>query len=169
MGLPRLRDGPRRHIAGSGDISFDRLLGIGFHHGNMLVRRRMEDDFRSVFFEDASQFRQIPDVGNYRLAFEFGVILQFLLDLEDSIFIMIEEIKLRRAKSGNLAAQLRAYRAARTRHQRSLSGEPAIDSFSVNACLISIQKVLGLHAVRVLQPRKSKQKPCAGPQESRPP
>ena len=118
---------------------------VRLHHGDVLVGRGVEDDTRSVGLEHLTHLGGVLDIGDNREAEQKTAFPRKLaVDLEQRRLGVVDENELERAEPGELAAKLRANRAACTRDHDDLTGDVARDRFEIDLNWLSTQDVLDL-------------------------
>ena len=135
-----------RHLIRSFHIVLDGLVGALLHEGHMLVGRRVEDDVRSVLFDDRVDPLRVPhraDKGHQMEVVIFSP--QLLLDLVGIIFVYIEDDQRLRSGRGDLPAQLAPDGAASSGDHDHLILEHFHDLTVVDLDLGSPEEVCDLH------------------------
>ena len=128
------------------DVVADRLERVRLHQRHVLVRRRVEDDARPVALEDLCQLRPVADVGEDGDAGrELPLVHELALDLEERRLALVERISRAGFARRDLAAELRADRAAGARDQHGLALEIRRDRLEVDLDRLAAEDVLHLH------------------------
>ena len=124
-----------------------RLERMRLQHRDVLVRRGVEDDGRLVLLEDLAPERlSVLDVDELRQrGGEAALADELALDLEERPLGVVDEDQPRRAHPRDLAAELRADRAARTGDEHGVPFEVAGDLVEVDLHLLAAEHVLHLH------------------------
>ena len=107
--------------------------GDGFHQRNVLVGGGMKDDGRSFMEKDflhAAPVFYVADKGGRGAAMLAD---KFLLDFKNAVFALPDNNQTSRIEAADLAAQFRADRATRARHQNALPRNIARDTIQVGA------------------------------------
>ena len=116
----------------------------------MLVRRRMEHDFRPVLAEHHIEARRITHRTDQNDKVQRRIFpLELHLDVIRIVFINIKNQKLLRIALRNLPAQLAADRSAAARHHDDLAGNILADLVDVDLDRLAPQKILNLHLLEL--------------------
>ena len=100
-------------VARPEDVVRDGLHRIRLEHRDVLVRSGVEDDLRMVALEDRAHLHAVAAVGEHCAHRRVVALLEKLaLDLEERRLALVDEHEPARAEPCELAAQLRADRAA---------------------------------------------------------
>jgi hypothetical protein len=106
----------------------------------------VEDDARLVALEDLAHLRAVAAVAeDGRDGGEIAVVDELALDVEERRLGLLDEHEPRRPDPRDLAAELRADRAARTGHHHGLADEVVGDDAQVDFDLLAAEHVLDLH------------------------
>ena len=112
----------------------------------MLVRRRVEEHLRAVALEDLAHLRLVARVGEHRdRGGVVALVDQLALDLEQRRLALVDEHEPGRAEPGELAAELRADRAAGAGDEHRLVLDVGRDEPEVDLDLLAAEHVLDLH------------------------
>ena len=133
-------------------IILNGLVGAILHQGHMLVRRRVIDDLRTIFFKHllhaaavahgADQHRQVQ----LRKAAP-----QLLLNGIGVVFVNIEDHKMAGVVSCDLATQLTADTPAAACDQNSLTGELPENLTKIYLNRLAPQQILHLHRLQLIE------------------
>lgn len=105
----------------SEDVIFDRLVRAGFHQGDVLMRRRIENYLGAIELENAPYLIFIAHARDERQEFQIGELtFQLLLYIVGVIFIYIEDYQKLGVMRRYLAAKLASYRSAAARDEDGL-------------------------------------------------
>ena len=118
----------------------------------MLVRGRVEDDVGAVLREDLAHPDGVLAVGEDRGgAAEVAVVLELAPDLEQAVLGVLDQHEPLGADARDLAAELRADRAAGARHEHHLPAEVGADAIDLHAHRLAAEDVLDLHLAHLAQ------------------
>src|SRR5690606_27901600 len=97
------------HVSRPKNIACDRLVRMGLHQRNVLVRRGMENDMRFIRPKHAIHLGPVADISNNRRDKHIRKPLcKLLLDLEDTVFTMSDHTQLFASQGAYLPAQFAA-------------------------------------------------------------
>ena len=131
-----------QHRLGADDVGLHRLGGVLLEHRQVLERRRVEDHLGTSRREDLVQSSAVPDVAQDDLVgVEQGPPVDRQLDRVEGRLVAVEHHQLGRFEAVDLAAQLRADRAAGSGHQDATAGEVVGDRLDVGVELVAAQHV----------------------------
>jgi hypothetical protein len=125
-----------------------RLDGVGLHQADVLVGRSVEDDRWSLLGEYLAHPLALLAVGQYGGQHRAGyvaLVFELPLDREEVVLGVVEQDYAVGLDSGDLAAELRADRAARARDQHDLTGQIGADALELHVHGLAAQDVLDAH------------------------
>ena len=138
-------DGDVGDRAGDERVVPDRLERVRLHERDVFVRGRVEDDGGAVLLEDLANLRRVARVREHRRSrMEVALVDELALDLEEAGLAVVDENESSRAHAGDLAAELRADRAAGAGHEHDLVREVARDRVEVDLHRLAPEEVLHL-------------------------
>src|SRR5439155_12896401 len=137
-------DGNVRHRPRPERVVADGLERVRLHHGDVLVGRGVEDHPRLILLEDLAHLRPVLDVSHdSRHGVEAALVDERALDLEQRRLRMVDKDQLGAGgEPRDLAAELRADRAAGARHEHDLVAEIAGDRVEVDLDRLAAEDVL---------------------------
>ena len=106
-------------IEGAEHIVLNRLTAIMLHQRNVLVRRRMNDNLRTIPIKNSFQCRTVTYRKDFNTNIEiiFVCNLQFLLNIVHAVFIDVKKYELLRKHLRHLPAELTADTSSTARDQ----------------------------------------------------
>ncbi len=128
------------------DVVAHALQRVELEHADVLVRRGVEHDLRLVLGEDLAHLRAVAGVredGDARV--EVALVDQLALDLEQRRLALVDQDQPRDAEPRQLAAELRADRAAGAGDEHRASLDVGGDQAQVDLDLLAAEHVLDLH------------------------
>ena len=138
----------RRDPPGREDVVLDRLRGVRLHHRNVLVRRRVHDDMGPVLREEGPHPDLVAAVRHERLDRRVAEAPErpdeLLFDVEEGELGALHEEDARRPEPRDLARELGADRASRTRHHDGLAVEKLVHRLAVELDRAAPEQVLDL-------------------------
>ena len=124
----------------------DRLQRVRLEHADVLVRRGVEEHLRPVALEHLAHLRLVAGVGEHRdRGGEVALVDELALDLEQRGLRLVDEHEAGRAEPRELAAELRADRAAGARDEHRLVLDVRRHEREVDLDLLAAEDVLDLH------------------------
>ena len=132
------------------DVVQDRLAGVVFHHGHMLVCGGVEDVFRPEGLEDIFHPRPAADAGHDRLG---GNVREIPFHHHPDVMLrrlrLVDEHHLRRPERSHLADDLRADGTGRSGDEHPLPMQHFPDRFQVDPDLLARQQVFHAHLLQL--------------------
>ena len=112
----------------------------------MLVRRRVEEHLRAIALEDLAQLRPVTGIRKHRdRGGVVALVDELALDLEQRRLALVEQYQARRSEPGELAAELRADRAAGARDEDRLALDVGRDEPEVDLDLLTTEHIFDLN------------------------
>ena len=145
------------HARLAGDVRYDlradrvvahRLDRVGLHQADVLVRGRVEDDRRAVLGEHLAHALLLLAVGEHRGEHRrrhVALVLELALDREEVVLGVIEQHDPVGLDARDLAAQLRADRAAGAGHEHRLARQVGADALELHVHGLAAEHVLDAH------------------------
>ncbi len=140
------------HVARAKNVVLHRFRGECLHVMDVLVRRRVIHDVRTVLPERALQRRRIARVDDGGHDVALGVALpELALDLVDLVLAPAQEHQALHVEAGELPADLASNRATRARDQDGAPHQEAFDLALVELHRLATEEILGAHVADLLQ------------------
>ncbi len=139
---------------GADHVVAERLAHLRLQQGHVLVRRRVEHDLGPRGCEHAIDRDGVGDVAEHGVEDKIGMrAAQLLLDHVEIELADVEDGQRLGAETRDLAAQLRADRAAAAGDQHALAGEPRADRGPVELHRIAAEQVLDRDFLQFVEAR----------------
>ena len=145
-----------RHDARGERVVAHRLDRVGLHQPDVLVGRGVEHDRRAVLGEDLAHallFLAIRQHRGEHRARHVALVLQLALDLEEVVLGVVDEHDLVRLHARDLAAQLRADRAAGARHEHRLARQVGAHPLQLHLHRLAAEHILDAHLAHLPRER----------------
>ena len=135
--------GGAHQVPGAQNVIADRLQDVRFHHGHMLVGRRVEDRFHAVPQHDLGEPVGLADIAERGHQLQFRVFLaQLVFDAEEVALGLVESDQAGRLEARHLAAELRADGARGAGDQHRTAGDRGLHLGLVQAYLLAAEQIL---------------------------
>ncbi len=137
----------------------NRLDGVRLHQPDVLVGGGVEDDRRAVLLEDlphALLFLAVAQHGGKHRGRHVALILELALDREEVVLGVVDEDHAVRLDAGDLAAELRADRAAGAGHEDDLAGQVGADPLELHVDGLAAEDVLDAHLAHLAGQRAAR-------------
>ena len=140
--LDLAEQGVFRYVDAAPDIGADAFAGVGFHHGDVLVGGRVEDNAGAEVRDEATYSLIIADIANFVFDGCVGVgFLKLKSDVVHCCLRTVNEDELPSTELGSLAGYLAAYGACGSSDHDGLSADFAFDGLAVDFNFFAVLSV----------------------------